>query len=169
MKFLTKPECEQWCSERGHRPPWRLPERPAPGQVVAHDFSIPNDAHARVSLSRILWNISGESLRGERLLWITEWSVWPSCEHMPVFERWRAAFGEGRTLIEAPGHVIAPGEESDGLSILVIASLFLWDCWMYEETGAVAMISHDEFGFVLEPKTQKSGIRGQLRKLGVLA
>jgi len=169
MKFLTEPECERWCSERGRVPPRRLRERPLPGQVVSHHFAIPNDAHGRVALCRILWNLSGESLRGERLLWINGWSVWPSGEHMPLFTRWRAAFGENRTLMEACGNVVQPGEDADGLSILVVASLFLWDCWMYAETGAVAMISHDEFGFVLEPRDHgESTVRAQLNKLGVL-
>jgi len=95
--------------------------------------------------------------------------VWPSGEHMPILTKWRAALGEGRALIEARGHLVEPGEEEDGLSVLVMACLFLWDCWIFTETGFVAMISHDEFGFVLEHRDrEQSDVRAQLTRLGVL-
>jgi hypothetical protein len=39
---------------------------------------------------------------------------------MPIFTKWRAALGESRALIEARGHLVEPGEEEDGLSVLVM-------------------------------------------------
>jgi hypothetical protein len=35
---------------------------------------------------------------------------------MPLFTRFREAFGEKRPLIEAPGHLLTPGEADDAVS-----------------------------------------------------
>ncbi len=97
-------------------------------------------------LCRSLW--PGEWTQGQRLLWVREWSAWPSGEHMPIYTKWRSALGDTRALIEAPGHVVDPHEDDDGLSVLVMSALFLWDCWVYTENGTIVMISHDECGSV---------------------
>lgn len=169
MRFLTTSECARWCDGRGLPTPGRLRESPVPNRCVPHHFKIPADAGARVALCRILWNLPGEWIQGERLLWVHEWSVWPSGEHMPLFTKWRAAFGESRELIEAPGHVVEPREDVDGLSVLVMAALFLWDCWVYAENGAVVMMSHDEVGSVWQDRDVKqSNAWRELRQIGVL-
>jgi hypothetical protein len=169
MRFQTEQECEQWCLDRGHLPPSRMRGRQWPDRYVCHDFSLPKDAQARVSLCRTLWSVSGDFVTGERLLWLDEWGVWPSGEHPALFTTWRAAFGETRSLMEAPGHLVEPHQDADGLSVLVVASLFLWDCWMYLETGLIVMISHDEVGLVLEDKSgEQSSARSCLANAGVL-
>ena len=169
MTFLTSSECERWCAERGLQTPQQLRGRPVPRGYVSHDFSIPEDAGARVSLCRLSWSHSSEWTQGQRLLWVSDWSVWPSGEHMPLFTMWRAAFGEHRGLMEAPGLVVEPNQDADGLSFLVLAALFLWDCCSYVEHGTVVMIDHDEGGSVLERRESKQSIwREQLRKFGVL-
>jgi len=168
MKFLTKSECEQWCAERGLLTPAPLYKRPAPDGYVTQDFSIPEDAGARVALCRSLW--PGEWTQGQRLLWVKEWSIWPSGEHMPIYTKWRSALGDNRVMIEAPGHVVEPDEDDDGLSVLVMSALFLWDCWVYTENAAVVMISHDEFGTVFQRRDvqQSWDWKEILRIFGVL-
>jgi hypothetical protein len=167
MKFLTNSECERWCVERGLQTPGELRRSPVLSEYVSYDFSIPEDAGARVALCRSLWSLPVE----ERLLWVDEWSVWPSGEHLPLFTKWRAAFGENRALIDARGHVVEPSEDDDGLSVLVMAALFLWDCWIYIGNGAVVMISHDECGSVWQRRDvrQSTDWKDILRKFGVLA
>jgi len=169
MKFLTRSECERWCVERGLQPPGELRRSPGSSEYLSYDFSIPEDAGARVALCRALW--PGEWTQGQRLLWVDEWSVWPSGEHMPLFTKWRAAFGENRALIDARGHVVEPNEDDDGLSVLVMAALFLWDCWIYTENRTVVMISHDECGSVWQRRDvqQSNDWKDILRKFGVLA
>jgi hypothetical protein len=95
--------------------------------------------------------------------------VWPSGEHFPLFTRLREACGERRHLIEAPGHLFGPGEDDDGLSFLILATLFLWDYSLYSESGATIVVSHDEFGVVLEPKNRPLWeLRRGLERLEVL-
>jgi hypothetical protein len=104
-----------------------------------------------------------------RLLLIEQWSVWPSGEHLPLFTRLREACGERRSLIDVPGHLFGTGDDEDGLSFVILATLFLWDYSLYSELGAVIVVSHDEFGVVFEPKNHSmSELRQGLDRLQVL-
>jgi hypothetical protein len=67
---------------------------------------------------------------------------------MPLFSRFRQAFGEYRPLIEAPGHLVTPDEIEDGFSILTVSVLFAWDCHVLTASGRdVVFVSHDEHGW----------------------
>jgi hypothetical protein len=45
--------------------------------------------------------------------------------------------------------LVTAGEDDAGLSILCLAILFLWDCWVLPSDGSPAVhLSHDEFGVV---------------------
>jgi hypothetical protein len=67
---------------------------------------------------------------------------------MPLFDRFRQAFGERRPLIEAPGHVIRASERDDAVSILVLSVLYLWNCHVLSAAGDQALfVSHDEYGW----------------------
>jgi hypothetical protein len=67
---------------------------------------------------------------------------------MPLFTRFREAFGERRPLIEAPGHLVTAGESDDAISIIGVSLLFLWNCHVLSDSGRDAVFtSHDEFGW----------------------
>ena len=67
---------------------------------------------------------------------------------MPLFTRFREAFGEKRPLIDAPGHVLTSEEGDDALSIMSVSLLFMWDCHVLSNSGRDAVYtSHDEFGW----------------------
>ena len=67
---------------------------------------------------------------------------------MPLFTRFREAFGERRPLIEAPGHLLTPEEADDAISIISVSLLFIWDCHVLSGSGRDAVyVSHDEFGW----------------------
>jgi hypothetical protein len=84
----------------------------------------------------------------ELLLWVDDWAVWPSVQHMPLFSRFRQAFGETRPLIEAPGHLVLPNEADDAISIITMPLLFLWDCHVLTASGREAVyVSHDAYGW----------------------
>jgi hypothetical protein len=68
---------------------------------------------------------------------------------MPLFTRFREAFGERRPLIETPGHLLNPDETDDALSIMSVSLLFLWNCHVLSGSGRDAVFtSHDEFGWL---------------------
>lgn len=144
MQFLTPSECGQWSAAHG----WPWSSHPAVHDLdevrwARVEFSIPSDAGRRVALLRMLWQATGES---PRLLWVTDWSVWPSGEHFPIYQLIRERLGDHRTLHEAPGHVAATDEDDEsGLAVATVAALFLWDLYVLAE-GRGFFLSHDECG-----------------------
>jgi len=152
MQFLSNPECVAWCAERSFPtvlyPGYRAP-LPDPHPEDFHSVRIypPVDSGRKVALANHLWSlVEGESV----LVWLGAWDVWPSSEHMPLVTRLREALGERRPLFEAPGQVVTRNEAGDGISFLVVALLFAWDCHVISSTGRDAVIiSHDEYGSFL--------------------
>jgi hypothetical protein len=169
MRFLSKTQCADWCATRGLPAPSHPRIYPSGDRNTRHDFRIPTDSGRRVALGRLLWRASVDLENEERLLWIEGWGVWPSGEHLPLFTALRKAFGEHRNLMEAPGHLSGQGDDQDGLSFLLVGLLFLWDCWLYTETGTVVMSSHDEYGVVFVPSGGSTlHLQEELDRLGVL-
>jgi hypothetical protein len=169
MRFLTRDESKEWCAQRHFD---RLPyESGSRGAHVppTYRFTIPIDTGKRVALCRLLWRHSVNSEGTPRLLLIEEWGVWPSGEHYPLFTRLREACGERRSLIDVPGHLFAVGDDDDGLSFLILATVFLWNYSLYSESGVAIVVSHDEFGVVFEQKNYSSSeLRRRLDELQVL-
>jgi hypothetical protein len=161
MQFLTSDESRIYAHRHGVR------VNDSFGRPVASDvatplrFQIPEDAGKRVALARLLWEAAGEGA-SEVLIWVTESGVWPSGEHRPLVEAARRGFGAHRPLNETPGHLVRLGEDDFGLSIVCLAILFLWDCWVLPSDGRPAVyLSHDEFGVV----DLRGGDRGLGRRL----
>jgi hypothetical protein len=147
VQFLTSEQCGLWAAQHGFPfsgPPDR--ESLEAEGYRSTEFEIPTDAGRRVALARLLWE-AGARNRPESLLWIMEWSVWPSGEHLPLALALRSAFGGNRTLREAPGHLFRSDEDDAGLSFLVVSLLFLWDACLLSASGDLAVVlSHDEYG-----------------------
>jgi hypothetical protein len=111
------------------------------GRRVAIQY--PDDSGRKVLLAReVISRLAGGA---EVLLWLGHWTVWPNSQHMPLFTRFREAFGESRPLIEPPGHLFQARETDDAVSVLAIAMLFFWDCQVFPENGPVFVTSHDEW------------------------
>ena len=109
-------------------------------------FNIPSDAGQRVAMTRNHF----EPMRGsdEVLIWIEDWGVWPSGEHMPMFTRFREALGIRGGLIDRRGHLVREEQFEDGLSVIAFAALFLWDCYILPSSGRdFVFYSHDEVGY----------------------
>jgi hypothetical protein len=109
MRCLTYAECAAWCNARDY-PIADVDHygRPAPAVLNSYvhvPLVYPEDSGRKVQLSRNV--VSRLLTSGELLLWIGDWAVWPTSQHMPLFTRFRQAFGETPPLIEAPGHLPA--------------------------------------------------------------
>ncbi|HEX5064632.1 MAG TPA: hypothetical protein VFY49_00825 [Myxococcota bacterium] len=146
MQFLTRDGCAKWCVTAGLDldPDHGSPNEPS--GPSAH-FDIPSDAGRRVALARLLWE-SIAAPAPQVLLWVTEFGVWPSGEHRSLAESARRAWGAPGLLAEYPGHLVRGGEHEDGISLLVLALVFLWDCWLLlpSSKGSALFVSHDEIG-----------------------
>ena len=152
MRFLTYQECGTWCADRD------FPTCKVPGTIVGPEpdlreptfsfaqFDIPPDSGEKVALARKLHSLLDP--KAETLFWLGDWAVWPSSQHMPLFTRWREAFGETRPLIEAPGQLLGPHEVDDAVSLFVVSLQFIWDCHALCGSGSDAIhVSHDEYGW----------------------
>ncbi len=152
MRCLTYSECADWCRRRNY-PVAEAYGRPAPAarrQFTEIRLAPFGDMGERVVRARHIMEWMGGG--GEMLLWLDDWAVWPSMQHMPLFTRFREAFGEHRPLIEAPGQLITPAQLEDGISVLVTALWFLWDCSVFSDRrGPVFMCSHDEWNSFFVP------------------
>jgi hypothetical protein len=146
MRCLSHTESAAWCVK--HRYPIIDANhygRPAP--VVRKQFEeiqlvYPANSGKMVFLASevIRWfSVNGNA---ELLLWIDDWGVFPGCEHIPLFMRFRQALGESRALIEAPGHLLEVDELDDAVSVLAIALLFGWDCHVFSATHGPVFFVH---------------------------
>ena len=166
MQFLSVEQCRAWASQRGHRVNVAFGHPVASELTPSLRFAIPQDAGARVALARLLWEEAGDGAP-EALLWITDWGVWPSGEHPPLVEAARRGLGAERALADSPGHLVHAGEDEEGLSVLVLAVLFLWDCWLLSAAQRPAVfVSHDEYG-VIAGHADVAGLRCRLEAFGI--
>lgn len=135
MRCLTYTECAEWCFRRS------FPARHIEGYVVGPhtdiqsppfhfvEFTLPKDSGRKVAFGRFLYSLVDPA--PELLFWLGDWAVWPSSQHMPLFRRFRQALGEGRPLIDAPGHLLTPDEADDAVSILIVSLQFVWNCHIH--------------------------------------
>jgi hypothetical protein len=146
MQFLTSGQCQRWVSQRDWPSLLDIRELEQAGWQSIR-FRIPADAGQRVALARALWQHLPS--RFPRLVWVTEWGVWNSAEHMPLYSALRYGLGDSGGLANAPGHAVDSHEADHGLSVVILAILFLWDAWVLTDAGAALFLSHDEWGLAL--------------------
>jgi len=83
------------------------------------------------------------------LLWMTDWGIWSEVSERvakSLFECFRFAHGEQSLLIDTPGHLFGETESVDAQTLLTIAIVFGWDCYVIPEHGRYyALTSHDEY------------------------
>jgi hypothetical protein len=140
----------EWCAKRNFVTDQFDPYPPRPFLEAPDfhfaEFTPPADSGRKVWFARFLYSLLPPS--GELLIWLGDWAVWESAQHMPLFTRFRQACGENRPLIEAPGHLVTSDDADDALSIMSISLLFAWDCHALSQNGRDAVFtSHDEFGW----------------------
>ncbi len=117
---------------------WRYPD-PVPAYFLQEDSGV------KVGLARIIANTFLET--GPAILWIDEFGIWGSAEHMDLFYGYRLSHGEKRPLSEAPVHIFDSVEDKDAfISILSLSLFFIWgvDIADLDRSRAIT-ISHDEW------------------------
>ena len=149
MRILSRVECEAWCRDHSVALREKGWIRPDFSSSDFHHVKIPyeGDSGRKVWLAKLLYSFVSPT--PETLLWIQDFEVWPSSQHLPLFIRWREAFGETRSLHDAPGHLVTASDSDDSVSIIATSLLFLWDCYGITASGHTAFhVSHDEFCWV---------------------
>ena len=144
MKFLTQIEAVNWCKNNQIL----LDERDRPNLGKDYErFDIPSDAGQRIAL--VKGHLERYRNEEELLIWIRDWGVWESAERPHIFYKFRLSYGEYRTLEKAPAQLCSRDEFEDSLSIVTLAVLFLWDCFIVSKAnGKNLFYSHDEYGMI---------------------
>jgi len=143
MKIITREEAGAWCRKHG----LGLTDQGLPairGLPDATDFAIPTDAGQGTALARE--QIRSLAIDCSCLVWLDDWSVWPSGQWQHLFDRIRLSYGCDDTLIKRPAHLIDKTDIDAAVSIGVYAILMLWNCYVITDKGAWLFYSHDECG-----------------------
>jgi hypothetical protein len=155
VRFLSKHEAMQWCSDNHFAlNDWGRPDCSSPEQK----FKIPPDAQHRVHLVK---RIMEEFVDTTNLLvWFHDWMVWESGQWHPLVNRLRMSYGETRRLIDIPAQLFESGEAEDATSFVVTAVLFLFDCYIIcPSQRRIILFSHDEWGLSKNVPLRPTGIQ----------
>lgn len=138
MRFYPREECEKWLLNR---------ERSKPDTILgikSERFNYPKQPHRVFCMAH--WISQHLLYRQPALLWITEWSIWPSSENWHLYYRLRQSYGDQRLLHEAPGHLFLEHESEDLASFAEVAMLNGWGGYILTHANYVNMFfSHDEY------------------------
>lgn len=138
MRFYTNQECKDWLSGLQRQ----LPD----AQMDLHKERVryPLEPHRMYSLA--YWMATSITLRQPALLWITEWSIWPSSENWHLYYKVRHSYHDLRLLHEAPGHYFLDYEVEDLGTYLQVAMLNGWGGYVLTKADYInAFFSHDEY------------------------
>lgn len=107
-------------------------------------FAILPDSGMKTSLARFV-GVLFESLQ-QPTIYISEWGIWPSSENLDLFDSYRKAKGEIRSLGETPVHQFGSASEDAFVGIASFALYFVWDAEIFDLEGkCLVSVSHDEW------------------------
>ena len=156
MQFYTQDECEAWLAERRRQKPNLVPD------IHVVRVAYPAEHHRLYFIARFI----AFSLphRMKTLLWIKEWGMWSSSENWHLYYKLRQAYGDKRSLHDAPGHLCLEHEGETLASFLQIAMFNGWGGYILTEANKVnAFFSHDShIDFYAEDDQNLAEIRKSL-------
>lgn len=125
-----------------------------------YEMALPKDSGRKVALCRTLASIM--SFADGPIVWVTATGVWPSSEHMELFDRYRQAHGESRGVASVPAVRLFAGEEDAFVSFLYLSLSFVWDAVVLD-TSMVIRVSHDEYLSIWTNTRSKYDLERMLR------
>lgn len=83
---------------------------------------------------------------------VEEWGIWPSSENHHLYDTVRKAYGDGRRVHEAPGHVFEEDEQDAFTTFIDLAIQFGWGGYIFNRPSTCSIaFSHDEWMNVFVP------------------
>lgn len=127
-------------------------------------YNIPVDSGVKTALSRTITSFFKDD--DESLLWINEFSIWPSAENQNLFYGFRRSLGESSQLYVKPGHLFSNGDIETIESLLSMVLYFYWGAILVpSHKNFIIQISHDEWMDVfVKDKNYLVGIQESLSK-----
>lgn len=125
MNCVTESEIDEWLRERSiPKDPYRGDSEPA----FYLQFHAPATHRRMDALVRHYYDqMIPES---ESLVHMTDWGGYEQSE-MVAIAGIRSSCGEGRMLIDAPGHILTSGEKDMGISLFSLSASFAWSSYLY--------------------------------------
>jgi hypothetical protein len=160
LRFYTPQECEEWLTGRQRCKPDSAPD------TNVERVEYPKEPYRVFVIAH--WMAQSLTFRRPALLWLTEWSIWPSSENWHLYYKVRQTYADHRLLYEAPGHLSLEHETEDLASFLQIAMLNGWGGYLLTHANYVnAFFSHDEYiDFYAENDKNLSEVREFLKTAG---
>jgi len=142
MRFFTQSECIAWCTKL------LLPLNESGVPIGTADRSfrlrcvVPEPPGRVLWLARYLEDILQP--RGDCLVWITGFGIFPSSENNHLYYRLRQSYFDHRLLSEAPGHLCLDYQRAEVVTLLYLGMLYSWDMHIIPCAGfGHAFLSHD--------------------------
>src|SRR5262245_26197034 len=113
MEFLSKRDAHDWMQREAENSSGKLSLRLGEVRVnfaAGITFTLPPSIAHRVLLAKA---ISELCVSQQVILLYDDWGVWPSTEHMPMFYKFRSAYGQNELLMQFPGQVFTMSNERD--------------------------------------------------------
>lgn len=140
IKSITASEAKEWLARNNVA----LSHEITGGHGRSACYVLPKDSGVKTALARSIGELYGDT--AEVLIELDNWDVWPSSCSMFVFDMFRKASGDERSIEAAPAQVVTRGEGPwvEGLVALVL--YFVWDAYVADSEGEILIfISHDEW------------------------
>jgi hypothetical protein len=120
-----------------------LPNLDEIGYTQTERIKYPTDSGQKVFLSKELYDLVAKN---ESVLVVAiNCEIWPSYGHLALAIRFREALGEVRPIQEVVGHEFQSTETDDATSLIVLATMFYWDCLVVSACGKRWLyLSHEE-------------------------
>lgn len=142
MKVLHKKDGDHWLQSHG----WTdLSSKGLKSKMpVKKGYLIPPDSGRKTAIARSLSEIFA-NFSGDKLLWITDFGIWPSSENPALFDAYRRSFGETSALHETPYHLLSNDDIVHLECLLDIVLYFFWDAVLVDSKVNCALrVSNDE-------------------------
>ncbi|HET7441924.1 MAG TPA: hypothetical protein VFJ47_11535, partial [Terriglobales bacterium] len=138
---MSLPQGQQWLAR--HRKEY-ITAGDAWLRAKRNSYGVPSDSGRKTALARLLSSVFTEKLEG--LLWIRDWSAFPSSANLDLFYGYRKYLGDERLLIDAPCHIFSSGDTDSVQSLLCMSLYFYWDTVLVaSDWDVVVTTSNDEF------------------------
>jgi hypothetical protein len=161
MRSITPEECDRWTRDRGVKLAQSYSHFLGEPAAESLRFAIPKKASVQIALSEALL----EAIPGiaQSLLWMTDWPLYREHE-MALLMRIRAGYGETRSLIEAPGHILEEADRSILAGLIFLMQAFAWDSsYVTSDARTILFTSHHE---LMEVLTRDGEFAAQIREIG---
>ena len=164
MQIVSLSEGQQWLAR--HRKAYIAAEKAWP-LAKRNSYGVPTDSGRKTALARLLSSVFTGKEGG--LLWIRDWSAFPSSANLDLFYGYRKYLADERLLIDAPCHVFSKDDTDSVQSLLCMSLYFYWDTVLVASGwDVVVTTSNDEFiDLYSEQDEQVQELASELEKFGL--